>query len=204
MIIIGAGGHARVVIETALLNNYEVLGVIDHQYLGYQESIIGIPVIGGLSELKKYDPKDTSVFIALGEGRERETYFNMGSKEGYELPSLIHPTATIGSHVNIGQGVLINSGAIINTGVSLGEGAIVNTGAIIDHESEIGKYAHVGPGSKIAGRVTVGEYTFIGIGAIIIDKISVGFGCRIGAGAVLINDIPSDSTVVGIPARSTQ
>jgi sugar O-acyltransferase (sialic acid O-acetyltransferase NeuD family) len=201
LIIIGSGGHARVVIDTAEQSGFNILGIIDINYKNNDEKIIGYEVIGNFTALSKFLPNKTSVIIALGDSQLRSKFFYDCLKQGYNLPSIIHPTAIISKHVKIGKSVFINAGVIINSEVDIGDNSIINTGAIIDHECNIGKHCHIGPGVKVAGRVHIGEHTFVGLGSTIIDKITIGDNVMIGAGSVIIRDIESDSTVVGIPGK---
>ena len=201
LIIIGSGGHARVVIDTAEQSGFNILGIIDINYKNNDEKIIGYNVIGNFTALSKFVPNKTSVIIALGDSKLRSKFFYICLEHGYNLPSIIHPTSIISKHVNIGKSVFINAGVIINSEVYIGDDCIINTGAIIDHECNIGKHCHIGPGVKVAGRVRIGEHTFVGIGSTIIDKITIGNNVMIGAGSVIIRDIESDSTVVGIPGK---
>jgi sugar O-acyltransferase (sialic acid O-acetyltransferase NeuD family) len=201
LIIIGSGGHARVVIDTAEQSGFNILGIIDINYKNNDEKIIGYNIIGNFTALSKFLPNKTSIIIALGDSKLRSKFFYNCLEQGYNLPSIIHPTSIISKHVKIGKSVFINAGVIINSEVDIGDNSIINTGAIIDHECNIGKHCHIGPGVKVAGRVRIGEHTFVGIGSTIIDKITIGNNVMIGAGSVIIRDIESDSTVVGIPGK---
>ena len=200
MIIIGTGGHARVVAEIAKLSHYEIKGFIDLDYSGEDELIFGSPVLGGLEHIKHL-PSDISFFAAIGENAQRKQIFKQMIGEDFMPISLIHPTAIIGEGVEVGVGTLICAGSIISTNARIGENSIINTGVIIDHEATIGSNSHIAPGSHIAGRVKIGAGSFVGVGANVIDKINIGEGTTVGAGSVVIRDIPSNSKVVGIPGR---
>jgi len=201
LVVVGAGSHARVVIDTAELLNYNIIGIIDINYKGQDEEIIGYKVVGNFSELSHYNTKTTNVFIAIGDSGKRAYYFEKVRKMGFLVPNIIHPTSILSKHIKVGEGVFINAGTIINAKAEIGCNTIINTGVILDHEVYIGKHSHIAPGCKIAGRVKIGNYTFIGIGTAIIDKITIGNNVKVGAGSVVIRDVKSNSTMVGIPAR---
>jgi len=201
LIVIGAGGHARVVVDVAEDAGFIVCGIIDINYKNQNEKIIYCPVIGDLSALNKFDPDQTGLAIALGDGKERSDYFRKAQELGFQVETIISPSAIISKHVKIGKGVFINAGAIINANSNIGDNTIINTGAIVDHEVIVGKHSQVCPGAKIGGRVYIGDYTFIGIGACVIDKIKIENNVIIGAGSVIIRDIKSNSTVVGVPGK---
>ena len=201
LIIVGAGGHARVVIDAAELQGFNILGIVDINYHKQEETIINYKVIGGVSELEHFDRKDTKVFIAIGDAKERALYFEEAKKMGFSIPKIIHPTAILSKYITIGDGVFVNSGVILNAEIIIGENAVVNTGAILDHEVHLGKHSHIAPGCKIGGRVKIEDFTFIGIGSTVINKIKIGSHVMVGAGSLVIRDVESNSTVVGIPAR---
>lgn len=201
LLIIGAGGHARPVIDTALQLKYHVMGVIDHQYAGQTEKILGISVIGGMDKLHDMDPDSTACIIAAGDGKVRKNLSESVSGMRFDLQTLIHPTAVISNHVHVARGCFVNAGVIINAEVTIGEGTIINTGAIIDHEAQIGAYCHVAPGVRIAGRVKIGDLTFIGIGTSIIDQIQIGECVTVGAGSVIIHDVESHTKIAGVPGK---
>jgi len=204
LIIVGAGGHARAVIDAAELQGFNILGIVDTNYHEQDETIINYEVIGGFSELEHFDRKATNVFIAIGDAKERNVYFEEVKKMGFSIPKIIHPTAILSKYVTIGDGVFVNAGVILNAKVVIGANSVVNTGAILDHEVHLGRHSHVASGCKIGGRVRIGDFTFIGIGATVIDKIKIGSHVMVGAGSVVINDVESNSTVVGIPARRSK
>ncbi len=201
IVLIGAGGHARVIIDTAECLGFNISSIIDIGYKGKKETIIGYPVIGNISVLSSYNIDKIEVFIAIGDNKIRTEYFKIIKNMGFNIPVLIHPTAILSNYVSINEGVFVNAGSIINALSEIGKNTIINTGSIIDHEVKIGKNTHICPGVKIAGRVSIGNNTFIGTGTTIIDKIRIGDNVIIGAGSVVIKDVKSNSKVAGVPAR---
>lgn len=201
LIVIGAGGQARIVIENAELSKLKILGIIDINYSGEEEYILGYKVLGGEDELRCFDINQVSTVIAIGDNSLRRKYFDKLKNRGFSILTIINPHAMISRYATIGEGVFISTAAIINTKAVIEENSIINSAAIIEHETHIGKDCHIGPGVKIAGRVKISDGVFVGIGSSIIDKVKIGSDCVIGAGSVVINDVPSNTTFAGIPAK---
>jgi sugar O-acyltransferase (sialic acid O-acetyltransferase NeuD family) len=206
-IIIGAGGHARVVYDILSADqNVEVAAFVDNSPRGSDEKIMGIPVVGDHDVVPEYvSEKDVTGFIvAVGDNEIRRSHYETYVEMGLEPVSAIHPDATISETAVIGRGTVVASGAIVTTNAVVGENAILNTGSVVEHESEIGSHAHVGPGTTIAGRVTVGDGTFVGMGSSVKDYTEVGEDAVVGAGSVVLDDVPSDTLVVGTPAEEKE
>jgi len=198
LVVIGSGGHSRVVVDTASAAGYKLIGIIDINYKGKKETILNTPVIGGLLTLDELNPKHVSVFVAIGDNSKRAEQFYKAQAKGFSTPSVIHPTAFISEHAIIGNGTIVNAASIINSEAVIGENCIINSGAIVEHEVIIGNHCHLCPGVNIGGRVTIGNESFIGIGARVIDNIHIGIKSVVGAGSVIIKDVDSHATVVGI------
>ena len=200
-LVIGAGGHSRVVIDSLERSYCNIAGIVDTNYSGKKESIMGYPVLGGTYVIDNYDLSDINIAVAIGNNEEREEIFNRLLLKGYNLPKIIDSTSIISRSALIDKGTYINAGAIINSCSTIGKNVIINTGSIIEHEVEIGDHTHIGPGVKIAGRVKIGKNSFIGIGSIIIQKIEIGEKAIIGAGTVVLSNVEPGSTFVGIPGK---
>jgi sugar O-acyltransferase (sialic acid O-acetyltransferase NeuD family) len=198
LVVIGAGGHARPVIDVAMSLGYEIIGIIDVDYTGAQETLMGVDVIGGMEKLTDFVPSLVMVFIAVGDNNKRKAITEKVMSYNFDIPSLVHNSSIISHSVMMGKGVFINAGAIINAMAAIGSGAIINTGAIVDHESLIGDFSHVAPGVSIAGRVAIGSCSFIGVGTSVIDKINIGENVIVGAGSTIIKDVESNTKVVGV------
>lgn len=203
LVIIGAGGHARVVTDAVKESGFHLAGIIDIDYQGggRQETILGIPVIGDMSALDKFEPGNTAVVIAIGDCAKRAELYTKIKAIGFRLPFIIHPTAIVSKHVDIEGGVFINTGVIINAEVKIRENTIINTAAVIEHEVTIGRHCHLAPGVRIGGRTNINDYVFIGIGSNVINGINIGHNAIIGAGSVIINDVGAATTVVGAPGK---
>jgi len=203
IIIIGAGGHGRVVLDILRNNHqFEVAGFIDGNPSLTHQKRDGIEILGDLSLLPRLsDMGIGGAIVAIGDNRIRKTYAEQLIQMGVNLVSAIHPSASVATTAHIGKNVVIAAGAHICTHAQIEDSAILNTGCIVDHESIIHHAAHVCPGVKLAGHVRVHESAFIGIGATVIQGVSIGQSAVVGAGAVVLREVPPFSTVVGVPAH---
>ncbi|MCF7956827.1 MAG: acetyltransferase [Phycisphaerae bacterium] len=206
VVIIGAGGHGRVVLDILRKNHqFEIVGFLDSNPSLLHSFVDGVQVIGDLSMVSRFRQHDIGgAIVAIGDNKVRDKYATDLENLGISLVNAIHPSATIADNARIGKNVVIASGTNICTHVILEDSVICNTGCIIDHESVIRRAVHICPGVKIAGHVTVNEAAFIGIGATIIQGVTIGESVVAGAGTVILEDVPTFSTVVGVPARLTK
>lgn len=207
VVIIGAGGHGRVVLEILQLADiHAIAGFIDAD-AARQNEIIELAgqsykILGAINQLPKLKKQGVvGAVVAIGDNRVRLGYAQEVKKAGLKLVSAIHPRAMISPTARLGENLCIAAGAIIGTETVIGDSCIINTGAIIDHECRIGHGAHIAPGAVLAGRVTVESAAFIGMGARILPCLTVGELATVGAGAVAIGDVPPGVTVAGTPAR---
>jgi len=204
IILIGGGGHCKVVISILKkLDKFEIIGIVDNYK---SESFIsGIKIIGTDDDLKDiYKSGIRNALITIGSTKDntkRYTLFNMAREIGYNFPVIISPEAIVDESVRIDEGTVIMPGSIINIDSSIGKNCIINTGSIIEHDCKIGNHCHIAPGVHISGGANIGELSFLGIGATIIQGIKIGKNVAIGAGAVIINDIPNNVIAVGNPAK---
>lgn len=200
IIIIGAGGHASVVIDTIKSVNNEqhtwnILGCLED---GNIKKCLEIPVIGKVDDFKNHDLDKTYFFIAIGNNEIRANIYK--KMNNCKFPTLCHPNSTIGSNVNIGLGSLLMSNTIINANTIIGEHCIINTGAIVEHDCKISNFVHISPGTTLCGNVSVGESSHIGAGSVIIPNKNIVENIIIGAGSVIIRDCIEVGTYVGNPA----
>lgn len=195
ILILGAGGHGRVVADIARLNGYTDIRFLDDINENKFCTIDG-KISDYVPFLDNYD-----FFVAIGNNEIRKQFFETLVAKNANIVTLIHPNAVICRDVKIGNGSVIMAGAVINTNVYIGDGVIVNTASSIDHDCVIGNYSHVSVGAHIAGTVNVGECVFIGAGATLINNLSIENNCKIGAGATVITDIKDSGTYVGVPAK---
>jgi sugar O-acyltransferase (sialic acid O-acetyltransferase NeuD family) len=201
VIVIGAGGHSKVVIDGLKKTGYNVVGITD---LHSTNQVLGINVIGNDDVILKYSPHDVLLANGIGSvGRNdvRKRIFQFFKSKGYKFVTLIHPSAVIGEEVILHEGVQVMAGAIIQAGVEVGENTIINTGASIDHDCSIGAHVHIAPRAVLAGAVTVQEDVHIGLGAAILQNIKIGKGALVGAGTVVLKNVENGMKVVGVPGR---
>lgn len=203
IIIIGAGGQARVVYEILKHDrNVEVVGFVDPVIKEPNEKIMGLPVLGDFSIVPEMIKKGVKGFIVgVGSNQIRAQRFEEMRHLGLEPVSAIHPTANIAYNVEIGKGTVVSIGATIATGSRIGNDVIINTGAIVEHENIIEDSVHIGPGAVLAGKVTIKEETFIGMRVAVKEFTIIGKNVTVGAGAVVLEDIPDNVVAVGIPAK---
>jgi sugar O-acyltransferase (sialic acid O-acetyltransferase NeuD family) len=202
LLILGAGGHAKVVAEIARLNQWEVVGFIDGVNPKRKgESFYGSKILGGDEVLEDLFRSDVEhAIVAFGNNRLRvQTAMNL-DQMGFQLPTAVHPSAICSGDVDIGDGTVIAAGAVIGPSTSIGRFAIVNTQASLDHECRVCDGAHVGPGALVTGGVVVGKRAWIGAGAVIADHKQIGTDSIVGAGAVVVRDVPESVVVMGVPA----
>jgi sugar O-acyltransferase (sialic acid O-acetyltransferase NeuD family) len=201
--IIGSGGHSRSVISILkTVRKWKKISIIDIQFNGESETILGTPVVGGMEFFDTLDPSTTDVFVAIGDNSLRKDMISFVINHGFKVPNLIHENATLDQDVMLGYGNFIGSGANIGPSVEIGDGNIVNNLVNLDHESKIGNWNHLSPSSVVCGRVVLGNLTWIGANSTVIDGIEIADRTTIGAGAVVIQSIKKSGMVfAGVPAK---
>jgi len=201
LLIVGAGGHGKVVADTAYESGeWEKIAFLDDRYPAVK-SILGWPVLGTISQASVLIEEYSNIVVAIGDNVLRFTLVHAFIEMGFVLPVIVHPTAFVSRFAQIGLGSVIFAQVAINAGTHIGIGSIVNTGATIDHDCLVGNGVHISPGVHLAGGITVGNYSWIGIGASVIQQINIGEHVMIGAGAAVRTMIPNDVTVVGVPGE---
>lgn len=204
LIIIGAGGHAKVLIDTLKSQTAEILGITEAEAARRNAVVLGVPVIGEDKLVFQYPP--ASVLLVNGLGRidgsnHRQEIFQYFKNHGYQFARVIHPSAVVSSYTELSEGVQILAGAVIQAGSFVGPDSIINTGARIDHDNVIGSHVHIAPGVTLSGGVQIDDGALVGSGAVIIQGIHIGANSIVGAGAVVIRDVPQGAKVVGVPAK---
>jgi UDP-perosamine 4-acetyltransferase len=203
VIVIGAGGHGRVVADAARAAGFRVLGFTDANPQLHGERIDQIAVLGDDAALSGFDRREVQLLNGIGSvrvPRARRVIHERLRDAGWTLASVVHPRATVAESVVLGDGVQIMAGAVVQAGAQLGAGALINTGAIVDHDCAVGAHSHVAPRAVLSGNVTLGESCHVGTGATIIQGISLGARCVVGAGAVVLRNQPDDMVLIGVPA----
>ena len=200
IVVIGAGGHAKVCIELLRAMGEQVDFCVGSP--GSAPSCVGVTVLYGDEHLARlFADGYRRIFIALGANRRRVTLARIATELGYELVNAVSPHAVVSPSARLGSGIAIMAGAVINAEVAIDDLAIINTGASIDHDCVIGAGAHIAPQSALAGNVHVGAASFLGVGCKVNPDMRIGDDVTIGSGAVVICDIADGATAVGVPAR---
>mgnify|MGYP001023967673 CR=1 FL=1 len=195
--IIGAGGHAKVIISALLANEVSCAGVFDDNSSLWGNKILGIPILGAVEELR--DTSSTVAVNAIGNNSTRRAICERFKNVNWL--TLIHPHTWIHSSVKLGSGTVVFAGAVIQPDTIIGKHSIINTSASVDHDCEIGDFCHIAPGCHIAGGVHIGNEVFLGIGTAVIPSLNIVSNTVTGAGATVIESIDDVGVYVGTPAR---
>jgi sugar O-acyltransferase (sialic acid O-acetyltransferase NeuD family) len=203
--IIGAGGHAREVLDAYQACNAAGWGPIE--VVGFladspkaDATVNGISVLGSVEWLASQEDPPL-VLAAIGDPDTRRRLVERAVALGARFHRLIHPAAVVGSRVEIGPGSFITAGCVLTSDIALGSHVIVNVAATVAHDCRLGDYATLAPGVHLSGAVTIGAGANLGTGAVTVQGVRIGEGAIIGAGAVVTEDVPADSVAVGVPAR---
>lgn len=204
IIIIGAGGHAKVLIDALKRLGAPILGICTKNSAAVHSGLLGIPTICNDDELKKYSPESVTLVNGIGgvkDTSQRREVFSRLKMLGYVFSQVIHPASVISPDAMLGEGVQVMAGAIIQVGVKVAENAIINTKTSVDHDCQIGSHVHLAPGVTICGDVKIGDSVHVGSGATIIQGISLGAHSLIGAGTLVHKNVPAGATVIGVPGK---
>lgn len=195
IIVIGGGGHAKVVIDCILSAGDTVAGILDDS-LAVGGTVLDIPVLGKTQDYVGF--ADKKFIVAIGNNAVRRRLAEAMDVEWY---TAVHPRATVSQYAKLGKGSVVMPGAVINAGANIGNHCIINTGAVVEHDNRIGDYVHISPAASLGGTVAVGDSTHVGIGASVKNNITICGGCIIGAGAVVVKDITECGVYDGVPAH---
>lgn len=194
LLVAGAGGHAKVVVDAAIAAGHEVVGIVGRE--GDPTHVQGVPVSLHASSI------DADRFvIAIGDNLVRSKMYAEYCDRGLEPVTVVHPSATIAPTAVLGAGTFVAAGVIVNPDARIGENVILNTGCTVDHDCTVCDHAHIGPNASLCGAVVISDGVLIGVGACAIAGTHVGEWSVIGAGAAVTDDLPASSVCVGVPAR---
>lgn len=200
VLILGAGGHAKVVADILRAQDVHVLGYLDDEASLHGQERLGLPILGPIDAYKDFN--SDGLIIGIGSNSARCAIAKrLGGVPRSLWINAIHPQAVITPLSQIGVGVVVAAGAVINPDTAIGDHVIINTGATVDHDCIIGRCVHIGPGVHLAGNVQIDDECFVGIGAVVIPGCHIGAKTVVGAGTVVISDIPAGVTAKGVPAR---
>lgn len=192
--IIGASGHAKVIIETLEKSGATIAGITDSN--PEVTSLFDYEVVPNLPQ--GFQLAELSFIIAIGNNQIRKG-ISLNNILNYGVA--LHPSANLSTRISIGAGTVVMAGVTINAECVISDHCIINTNVSIDHECRINSFAHISPNVALAGNVCVGEGVHIGIGASVVHGIKIGKWATIGAGAVIIRDVPDYAVVVGVPGK---
>ena len=203
LIIIGAGDHAKVLLDILLEQGEKVIGLSD-KTVPKGTLIYGVPVIGDDDVVLSCKTDEIELVNGIGSVNStalREKIFNRFKNKGYIFKTIVHKSAVISGRAELSEGAQILAGTVITTETKIGENTIINTRTSIDHGCVIGNHCHIAPGCVLSGCVKVGDETHIGTGSSVIQGISIGEKVLIGAGSVVVKDIPDCAKAFGVPAK---
>lgn len=199
LLIIGAGGHGRVVADTAReMGVWDNIAFLDDNQEG---NVLDWPVLGKIELAAELLKEFDDLAVALGDNSKRLEMLYYYAGLGYRLPVIKHPTAFISKSASIGAGTVAFAQTAVNAGTKVGTGCIINTGATVDHDCVLGDGVHLSPGVHLGGEVRIGRNSWLGVGASVINRVSIGENVIVGAGSVIIKTVENNVTVVGVPGR---
>jgi sugar O-acyltransferase (sialic acid O-acetyltransferase NeuD family) len=202
VLIYGASGHARVVVDLVeLQERYTIAGLLDDRKELWRQMVAGYPVLGGLETLGEAPWKHCKLIIGVGDNSARKQLAQKLSAMGFQFATAIHPSAQIARDVAVGPGTVIMANAAVNPGSTIGSHVIINTGASADHDNTVEDFAHLSVGAHLGGGVRVGCGALLGVGVNVGPGVCIGRWSIVGIGAAVIRDIPDFVTAVGVPAK---
>lgn len=198
IIILGAGGHGRVIADIALALGYDSIAFLDD---ATPADNFPYTYLGKIPEADRFVDEHTEFVVGIGSNIVRRRFQEVLTEKNYLLATLVHPSAVIGSNVVLAPGTVVMPGGIVNNGAHLGRGVIVNTSASVDHDCLIGDFCHISPGAHLCGTVELGENSMIGAGSTVINNLKIPSNTIIGAGSVVVRSLDESGIYFGVPAR---
>lgn len=205
LIVLCAGGHARVIIEALLSRGIRPVAVTDNDATRVGEAVGGIPITGSDIELLKMSADSVELANGLGNRASRtdsgltgrRALFGQFSALGYKFPVIVHASAVIASDAKLGEGAQVMAGAVVQPAAQIGRNALVNTRAVVEHDCVVGDHVHVAPGAVLCGGVSIGESAHVGAGAVVLVGVRIGARAVVSAGAVVTQDVVAGGFAAG-------
>jgi sugar O-acyltransferase (sialic acid O-acetyltransferase NeuD family) len=194
LLVAGAGGHAKVVIDAALAAGIRVVAALGEP--GGVTDCLGIPVVHSAEGVI------ADAFIAaVGDNARRAEVFDSLVAEGWRPAAVVHPSAIVASSAVIGAGTFVAAGVVVNPEARIGQNVVLNTGCTVDHDCVVGDHAHVAPGANLCGGARIGPGALLGVGASVVPGTAIGEWSVIGSGAAVVTPVPDRTVWAGVPAR---
>ncbi len=207
LLIIGSGGHAKVVIDiVTAMGGYEIVGLASNDD-DPSRLVAGHRILSGLDYLESLTDRAGHFAMGIGgwtDNKDRRRAYEAAIDAGLQPVTVVHPATSISPSASIGPGCVVFPGAVLNTDASIGVDTIVATNSSIDHESTIGDHVLISAGVTIGARVTIGDRAALAIGCVVASRVKVGTDTLVAAGAVVVDDVPDGAKVYGLPARSRE
>jgi len=205
VIILGSGGHAKVLVDTLQQCGITIVGLVDETETGTAATVLGAPFLG--SEQLVFSRGTDTVELVNGVGSvrvpsARRAVYEKFKARGYRFATVVHPSAVVARDVVLGEGAQVLAGAVVQPGVVLGDNCLLNTRASVDHDCTIGAHTHVASGAVLSGGVAVAEEVHIGAAAVVRQYLRIGDRALVAAGAVVIDDVAPGTCVAGVPAKA--
>lgn len=204
VLILGAGGHGAVVADIlqqrhAQHPEWEPIGFLDDDPARHRAPVLGLPVLGKISDLSGI--AHDAVILAIGNNTIRQTLYVALLAQGEQFAVACHPRAIVAPDVTLGPGTVVAAGVVVNPGTRIGENVILNTGCTVDHHNHVHEHVHIAPGAHLGGDVVIETGALVGMGALILPGRRVGTWAQVGAGAVVTKDLPPGAVAMGVPAK---
>lgn len=203
VMVVGAGGHAKVVIDILRAAGFHIAAVFDDAASRRGEAFRGSTIVGSTADIPGYAAQNglTAFVVAIGDNPTRLALGDKLEGAGLRAVSAIHPSALLAPGVSLGGGAVVMAGVCINADATLGRHVVINTQATVEHDCVLADGVHIAPGATLCGGVQVGACALVGAAAVVIPLLHIGAYAQIGAGAAVVEAVPEHARVSGVPAR---
>ena len=197
IVVIGAGGHGKVVVDAALSSGkHTVVGIVDDDDSLVGTALFHIPVVASIKDLNGVE----GFIVAIGDNRTRKRKYDLLLNAGYEPITIVHPSSIVSPRSRVGKGCVLLANAVVTPDTTIGDNVVLYTSCTVDHDCIVSSHSYISPGCNVCGKVHIGTGAMLGTGAVVLPGISIGEWSVVGAGAVVIADVADNATVVGVPA----